>query len=204
MILHMSNPELTREQRRETVFEERWRLIKEGRLEPFHKNPRIYPVFVSEEHEIMAFVDPFGKFNDHIVAAPARGNFGVRTYFNQLPTHRQLQLHAVIGAVGAVMLERHGSDNVVAKVPEQQSPVAHTEGNGVQDHAHTSIFAGFRSEGSRLYNAEPTLVVPEPDLSTEALAATQEYYADMLASYNVEEQLSNLQENATSLQLRRI
>ncbi|MBC7581866.1 hypothetical protein H7097_03305 [Aeromicrobium sp.] len=179
----------------QTKFEAEWQRVKREQFEVPGK-PKIRPVFFSPDHGIMAALDPFPKFTDQFMVAPATGTPGKRAYFHDLaPTDRQ-KLHYVADAIGEVLLRRNVDlDLKVEAEPSHRSPVEHIEGHGIPDHPHIVVFGAFRSEGGRLYGHEPyhdsTPVLP--DLSSEALDKTALYYSLELRFPEIERGLRALE-----------
>lgn len=99
---------------------------------------------------VRAWVDPFRKLPGTIVVVPLEGTPKVSAYVHDLPEHRQHQMTLVRNAITRKMLAETGL-----------RPIEHTEGYGVDDHAHVVVFPAERGAGKALYEQ-----VPRPDEET--------------------------------------
>ncbi|MDB5185606.1 MAG: hypothetical protein JWL85_129 [Candidatus Saccharibacteria bacterium] len=135
-----------------TVFERVW-------------NNRKELLFRSDRHEVLAAVDIKPKFPLQVVVALRYGTPGERADFDALPSYMKKRLHTVADFLG---------QKILANCTEEQRVIRHTEGFGVPDHPHITLFAAERGQGKDLYNGEPLgLEVVENTLKVLKFTDTQ-------------------------------
>jgi diadenosine tetraphosphate (Ap4A) HIT family hydrolase len=117
---------------------------RQTKLEAAWFNPLVGThLFKSEHHSVMAVADPYAKFPMHVVVAPRDGRPGEDVRFSKLPRLTRRLLHEVADAV---------EQKIEDYLEPEQRVVTHTEGFGINDHAHIVLFAAIRGEGESLYD----------------------------------------------------